>query len=302
MSDVPTPPSTPRAPDKASEVLAKKGPLGLSTAVWIAIIGGGLLVAWYINKNRSNAAPSTTPVDAYQGVGPYAGMGSPSSSTSVPNAPSITTNEQWLAKAIGWATSQGMTVTSVQPALTSWLSGNKISPDQATIVDQVVKAVGPPPQEPITGGVQPTTGASNADWAQAAIQWLVAHGEQFYDAQNAIYDFLQGKGVSSYQASLINEAAANIGPAPIATGGGEYTVNPGSAQLDPVHYTTQLGDTWASLGVKFGGSSELWPQIFNANQGLGLPGTADAPLPTGVTIQIPYSVYGTDKKPAGTYT
>lgn len=265
---------------------------GIPVVVWGVIIGAPILLYLYV-KNK-NAAATAAQVVVPQ---PYSNIGSSSGTTSavspVPSGPTgPQTNDQWLVLAEQTGINLGYSATTVQPALSAWLAGQTISSDQALVVNTIVAKIGPPPQSPTGGGVQPTTGSSNADWGSKAVQWLVSVGESAYDAQLAVFDFLQGKQISEYQFRLVDEVSRAIGPAPVPVGGSSLIYN--GAPIGAERYTTQAGDTWSSLGVRFGGSSELWTQIYNANVGLGLPGDPSTQLPVGITIQIPLSVTGTD--------
>lgn len=119
------------------------GPLPLGA--WLAVIAGGLGIAWYTSRTR-------TPVEVEDGSGtPGVGVGAPEPWTPISGsqpqqqpAP-ITNNEEWGQKAIGWLIAQGYPPTQSDSAVRKYLTGTKMSVQETTLIGLALVALGPPP-------------------------------------------------------------------------------------------------------------------------------------------------------------
>lgn len=136
--------------------LSKKvGPL--PAGVWVLIVGGGLGVSYYINRNQTGAAaapvaPSTAVSSAgtgYQTAGSGGSSGgyvtNPATGSSAVNtAPQ--TNEAWVAAATQALKARGTYDSySINVALRKYLGGQKLTGTEQTIIAQALDAVGPTP-------------------------------------------------------------------------------------------------------------------------------------------------------------
>lgn len=147
---------------KIGDFLTRRvGPLPMG--VWILAVGGGLALAWYMNRTtgfdegeEDSDAGLIGPADL-GGVGVGSAPGGPTfaegAGTFVPQPPSPTTNDEWLVVAASRvvATTQGVSRLAVDRALRLYLLGDELSSAQESIVEIALRQAGPPPE-----GVSPS--------------------------------------------------------------------------------------------------------------------------------------------------
>lgn len=126
------------------------GPLPLGA--WVAVVGGGLGLAFYAYRTQ-NTAP--TIVDDTSG---QSGVGDGSVSSWVPTTPPTTapggddakptTNEAWAVQAINWLIAQGYDATTSDSAIRKYIAGNDPGPSLQEYMLQglALKHFGSPPQ------------------------------------------------------------------------------------------------------------------------------------------------------------
>ena len=127
------------------------GPLPLGA--WVAVVGGGLGLAFYAYKTQ-NTTP--TIVDDTSG---QPGVGDGSVSSWVPTSPpttapggdlqgAATTNEQWAVRAINWLIAQGYDATLSDSAIRKYIAGNDPAPSimERTLQGLALAHFGSPPQ------------------------------------------------------------------------------------------------------------------------------------------------------------
>lgn len=113
----------------------------LPVGVWIAIIAGGLLIAYYFNKKNGASSSSQPQVDT--GGNPAVGTGLVSAGipggVTTPN-PSTqpVDNAGWLSLAEAQAVRDGYNPVTAAGALNTFLNGGTLQPDQATLVQRIV--------------------------------------------------------------------------------------------------------------------------------------------------------------------
>lgn len=132
----------------------KAGPLPIG--VWVLIVVGGLGVSYYINKDQGTSSPAAIPnVGTGYGGGGTVGAGSvggggfvtnPSTGSSAGAAPTVQTNELWLANAQSSVVSQGRySSLQVNSALRKFIAGTALTQIDQEIVNAALTAVGNPP-------------------------------------------------------------------------------------------------------------------------------------------------------------
>jgi hypothetical protein len=122
------------------------GPLPLGA--WLAVVAGGLGIAWY--TSRTGKQPIE--VEDTSGV-PGVGVGAPAPWTPITGQPEsgqqqpvITTNEQWANKAISWLIANGYPPIQSDSAVRKYITGTRMGVQETTLIGIVLVALGPPPQ------------------------------------------------------------------------------------------------------------------------------------------------------------
>ena len=104
------------------------GPLPLGA--WIAVVGGGLGLAYYSYRNQA-ASPAASDSEVAQansvGDGSVGGWQS-TSPTQTDTTPVIETNESWGRQAINWLIAQGYDASESDSAIRKYLAGNDPAP------------------------------------------------------------------------------------------------------------------------------------------------------------------------------
>lgn len=141
-------------PDLSEQV----GPLPLG--VWILAIGGGLVVAYYINR-RQGSRSEPEPTDGSGSVLSGAGLvhaprepiylvdDSPTAPAPAPDtdaADAITDNYSWERAAVSWHVERGVDALTAQDAIARYLSGEPLTARQRNLVSAAIRQLGPPPQ------------------------------------------------------------------------------------------------------------------------------------------------------------
>jgi hypothetical protein len=105
------------------------GPLPLGA--WIAVVGGGLGLAYYSYTNSAPAASDadTAAQDAVNGIGNGAVGGWVQTQPTDPaTTVTIETNEQWARQAINWLIAQGYDASESDSAIRKYIAGNDPAP------------------------------------------------------------------------------------------------------------------------------------------------------------------------------
>lgn len=125
------------------------GPLPLGA--WVAVVGGGLGIAWYANTKKGSSA-STDQADQQlteSGVGEGTAAFMPAAEVSQPSSP-IETLDDWINKAITQAVALGATPLEIEQALRLYAKGEALSEDQGKLVNRIITQIGPAPSGEIT--------------------------------------------------------------------------------------------------------------------------------------------------------
>lgn len=128
--------------------MRKIGPL--PAGAWIALVGGGLAITYYLNRNRKVPQVSTgtdTATGDTQAPLQTTGSGTlvPANVTVVPNQP--TTNTEWIQAALQ-AMQQAdplLDVAAAEEALKAYVNGQSLSAAQAAYVNLARALIGNPP-------------------------------------------------------------------------------------------------------------------------------------------------------------
>lgn len=131
-----------------TDTLAKPaGPLPVGA--WIAVIGGGLGIAWWTRKNStgSSTSDSTTPTTLEDAVGAGASGFTNSNQVTTPAVASgPTTNDQWASLALTWAaTNTNYSLTLVSNAISKYFAGTQRTVEEETVLNSLFRQVGAPP-------------------------------------------------------------------------------------------------------------------------------------------------------------
>lgn len=136
----------------------KVGPLPLG--VWIAVLLGGLGLAYFINKRQGGGS---TPIEERLATEPGVGVGggqqfenSPPVITD-PTPKGYETNDQWARAAILYLLSEGKDPNESTLALSRYISEQPLTSAQQALVGLAINKLGPPPFLPINPPNNPTT-------------------------------------------------------------------------------------------------------------------------------------------------
>jgi len=241
---------TPDAPDIKGALSKKVGPLPVGA--WLAAIGGGLAISFYLRRHPSTAAPATsTDPGTVETVAPgYAATGGTGGAavswpgnisgpvdtgdtvgTTEPVA--ITSNAIWRQQAVKWLVGNGVGAIAAEQAVGNYLAGGALSLAQAESINKAVAAIGPtpdavptisvtgptPPPEPTpTPAPGPPPGpapiTTNGQWRGVAFDYMIHHGHTGVASGNALDNYLAGRDITDSAKKAINEAIRAIGPPP----------------------------------------------------------------------------------------
>lgn len=138
----------------------------LPPVAWVGVVGAGLALGLILRKRTSS---STTPVavasgPTVAGVVPVDTVGLAQSAANAVTQGAPTTNLEWQNQAITRMVAAGQDPAVTQSAITKFLGGLELTPQEAAIVKMAIAALGPPPEgaPPIT-----TTGTGTSSAAAA---------------------------------------------------------------------------------------------------------------------------------------
>lgn len=139
----------------------KVGPLPLG--VWIAVVGGGLALAFFVNRRTANTLPLLPDSDV--GTGGSASQGGftydpPSSGGGGGSAAPSTydTNDAWGRAAILYLLSEGKDPGKVTLAVSRYLGEQPLTAEYQAMVSLAIAKLGPPPQLPVNAPDLPNDG------------------------------------------------------------------------------------------------------------------------------------------------
>lgn len=158
--------------------LGKKiGPFPLG--IWIVAVAGGLGIAYVVNRGMLSGGGGDTSAGGTtieSGIGGTPGGFVPAPQPGEETEGGILDNEMWAFQATTWLVVNGYSAIKAGTAVRKYLDAEKLSAEEATMIDAVIKksGLGPPPQIPVGGGIIPTTPAPTTPKVPGAIPALAA--------------------------------------------------------------------------------------------------------------------------------
>lgn len=127
---------------------AVKGGLGkqlgpLPIGVWVLVIGGSLLLAYYM-RSRAGSTPTATVDPSTLIENPSVGTGNIAPTVPVDTSP--TTNVEWAKLASQYLVGAGYDGTVISAAISAYLSGQQLSSQYNALINEAIKHVGPTPE------------------------------------------------------------------------------------------------------------------------------------------------------------
>lgn len=253
-----------------SIITQKIGPL--SGGVWLAVIGVGLGLGYYLRNRASNGGVATV-VSPTAGTGGVSGTGPGGwSATTAPDATAPTppvTAPLWAVGALAWLLTHNYDAALSDSAIRKYLASQPLTAQEQAIMNAVLSGYGPPPE------VLPPTGVDVSPIVPPASTPLPSPvGITQY--ASFVRDYVTGVifGVSS---SGNRTALSGTDWAAQTHKGSIYSINnPYSASKPtppPVpktnnrRYTVRSGDNLSSIAARYYGWSD-WTKIYNANRNI----------------------------------
>jgi hypothetical protein len=134
----------------------KVGPFPVG--VWIAAVGGGLALAYFMNRTLASGISGDsgggTAVEPGVGGTPGGFIPAPQpGDESAEEDDSILDNEMWAFRATAFLVVEGYNAVDVGVAIRRYLDGEQISSADASMIQAAVNELGPPPTIPVGGGI-----------------------------------------------------------------------------------------------------------------------------------------------------
>lgn len=126
----------------------------LPVGAWVAVVGGGVGLAYLANRRRGAApavAPGADQADPGTPTGGAIGLpGAPITAApgDSPTPAKPTTNDEWVAAGTRELVGRGYGALLVQTALTKYVLGEKVTPEEQSVIESALRIVGPPPFTP----------------------------------------------------------------------------------------------------------------------------------------------------------
>jgi|SRR5882724_398041 len=229
----------------------KAGPLPLGA--WVAVVGGGLAIAYYFNKKNAAKATSVQTTESGVGLGGQFATVAPDTSTSTGTTD---TNEDWRKRVTNYLVGLGYPATVADAAVRKYITGQALNIQEQAMINEALIKFGVPP-EPISG--PPNTGP-------AAVTGLVGHA----NGPNSVsLNWLPSLSANGYTVLVSSQFGQTSYPA----------ISPPFTSLDTAPDTTA---TWTVIATNdFGQSEPTSIQVTTP------PYPAGAPAPTQPQPQAP---------------
>lgn len=194
---------------------------------------------------------------------------------------SISTNDEWLSRAVMFLADKGYSPGTAQLALSTYLDGGELSFDEGKIRDLAIREFGVPPYPVNVGSTRPdiarkqgpiprnhTVKNSNDDTAFELAR--LYYGRTDATAIKAITD--ANNGATTWQVGDTPRIPALPIPTPAAVA--KPVVKPVSKPAVPAkpapkparYHTVVKGDTLSGIAKRYYGNASLWPKIATANK------------------------------------
>jgi|SRR5581483_623470 len=204
---------------------------------WAALGAGGLFL--YKKVKSGSGASLSSALGSTSGTGSDATAATTSGTQAAQEQQdSPDSNASWATDAISYLESEGYTSSQAQAAVGAYTSGGQLDPSMATLVDNAVQNVGPPPQLIFNTGQTPGAPATTTTTSGA--------GTPVGGVTTTLPSYV-----------LTNQAKYGAAGATYAAGGPKDT----SGHQAYFKYTVKKGDTQAKLASQFGTSAkqiEAW--------------------------------------------
>lgn len=277
------------------------GPLPLGG--WVAVIGGGLGIAYFINRNQA-AGDAKAVQQTESGVGTGGGQFIYEPPTVIDNGEGEVieeTNTSWGVKAQTWLIAQGHNPGTSVNAVNKFLSGENLSVQEQSLIDLVLVKLGPPPEPlpPVKVPTVPKPTEPAPTPTQPSSIWgrdISTAIRQAVNSADLVKAFNREKvwwGSYIHQSDLIRLAQAiptrsKTNMAPITVGGAKILADYGrtgklsipkysaskpspkpKAKAKAKKYTVKRGDVLSRIALRYYGSGTKtrWMKIYNANKG-----------------------------------
>lgn len=161
------------------------GPLPLGA--WVAVVGGGLGIAYYTNRSKSGGTTITTDTSGVPGVG-EGGSGlwtQLTPSGDAPNSsPTPATNEEWGRSATNYLMAQGYDANVADSAVRKYLGAEPLTLQEYALIRFALVKLGAPPV-PLPSPPAPPQGPVSTPTTPPAVQTPPATnpGLRFYTVQ-----------------------------------------------------------------------------------------------------------------------
>lgn len=277
---------------------------------WVAVVGGGLGVGYFINKR--NAAKQAEPVQLTEsgvGAGGTGGFASVSPPTEAPTNEEDT-NQKWQIRVSNWLIANGYDPITVDNALRKYLTGQLTNFQETSVVAVALAHFGIPPESVAGPAPSPPPPVSNLVATVAtpnfvSISWTPVIGATSYhvgwvnqwgtgpgaDTVAPVYVMAAlGAGGGGQPATFTVQAVNDFGlsePRSVVVNAGVETPAPTPASPAPApgpspapapvpqqrSYVVAPGDNLSAISSRFYGTPARWREIYNANAGV-IEGTA----------------------------
>lgn len=126
----------------------------------VVVVTGALAIAYFVNRgNGSTSNTGTGGVPDESGTGGMTPGIVSGGITNNPAAPGYQDNEAWGSAAVGWLIGYGIGTVEAGTAIRKYLSSDQLTQREKGLIDLVSKqppsGIGPPPNIPAGGGVNP---------------------------------------------------------------------------------------------------------------------------------------------------
>ncbi len=275
------------AENVGAQLSKKMGPLPVG--VWIAVVGAGLGIGYFVNRKQSSSDSPPPVQDPGVGAG---GSGWDVVAPPDKPAPAAETNMTWAIKASNWLIAQGYPVLGSANAVNKYIYSTPLTTEEQAWVNLAVKQFGVPPEPlpPVDQPEKPTTDVapppvtglrsepytSNSvlllwNKSEGATHYQVdgiegaAHSRITFDTSEVVTWLEQGRSYTFRVRALRGTAASDWREVSASVrGGGEYRPGPPGKRT----HIVQTGDTLWDLAVRYYGNGFKAAALYGANTGV----------------------------------
>lgn len=180
-----------------------KSAKGVPPYVWVIAVGGGLGVAYFMNRSKTNAATGTNTAApsalVYTGSGQTTDTSADSSSSAAGGG--FQTNDAWAQAAKNWLISQGSDAKEASDAVDLYINAQALNAKQNSMISAVTRGIGAPPQS-----LPPVTGTPVKDNTGDLSQFASAH-VNYQDTTNPNASHLAGNVYTTKAGDTIDSIA-----------------------------------------------------------------------------------------------